>query len=167
MISELRELYQETILDHSRRPRNFGPLPSANRRAEGYNPLCGDRGRIALALAGDVVEDIRFEGAGCSIFTASASMMTESVKGRSRAEVEALFERFHALITSDPEQAGRRTVPELGKLAVFAGVSEFPVRVKCAALAWHALKAALAGDPVPVSTEVSESSSGDGGGHAL
>ena len=167
MSTELRELYQETILDHSRKPRNFGPLPAANRRAEGYNPLCGDRARLAVDLEGDVIKDVRFEGAGCSIFTASASMMTESVKGRTRPQAEALFERFHDLITGDPSQASRRTAPELGKLAVFAGVSEFPVRVKCAALAWHTLKAALEGDPTPVSTEVSESSSGDGGGRAL
>ena len=167
MTSELRELYQETILDHSRKPRNFGALPEANRQADGYNPLCGDRAKIALAVDGDVIKDVRFQGVGCSIFTASASMMTESVKGKTRPQAEALFERFHALITSDPSQASRRAAPELGKLAVFAGVSEFPVRVKCAALAWHTLKAALAGDKVPVSTEVSESSSGDGGGHAL
>jgi nitrogen fixation NifU-like protein len=167
VISELRELYQETILDHSRKPRNFGALPATNREAEGYNPLCGDRAKIALAVEGDVVKDIRFQGAGCSIFTASASMMTESVKGRTRQQINALFERFHDLITADPSQASRRAAPELGKLAVFAGVSEFPVRVKCAALAWHTLKAALEGDPTPVSTEVSESSSGDGGGHAL
>ena len=167
MISELRELYQETILDHSRKPRNFGELETANRSAEGYNPLCGDRAKIGLDLEGDVIKDVRFKGAGCSIFTASASMMTESVKGRTRPQVEALFERFHDLITSDPAQAKDRAVPELGKLAVFAGVSEFPVRVKCAALAWHTLKAALQGDPTPVSTEVSESSSGDGGGRAL
>jgi nitrogen fixation NifU-like protein len=165
VISELRELYQETILDHSRKPRNFGALPEANRRAEGYNPLCGDRARVALALEGEVIKDVRFDGAGCSIFTASASMMTESVKGKTRPEAEALFERFHDLITGDPRQASRRAAPELGKLAVFAGVSEFPVRVKCAALAWHTLKAALAGDHAPVTTEVSESSSGDGGGH--
>lgn len=167
MTAELRELYQETILDHSRKPRNFGALPAANRKAEGYNPLCGDRAKLALAVEGEVIKDIRFEGAGCSIFTASASMMTESVKGKTRPQVEALFERFHDLITGDPSQASRRAAPELGKLAVFAGVSEFPVRVKCAALAWHTLKAALEGDPTPVSTEVSESSSGDGGGHAL
>ena len=167
MTAELRELYQETILDHSRKPRNFGELPEANRRAEGYNPLCGDRANIALDLEGDVIKDVRFKGAGCSIFTASASMMTESVKGRTAPQVKELFERFHDLITGDPSQASRREAPELGKLAVFAGVSEFPVRVKCAALAWHTLKAALEGDPTPVSTEVSESSSGDGGGHAL
>lgn len=167
MTSELRELYQETILDHSKKPRNFGVLPAANRQAEGYNPLCGDRARIALAVEGDVIKDVRFEGAGCSIFTASASMMTESVKGKTAPQVQALFDRFHDLITSDPSQARQRAAPELGKLAVFAGVSEFPVRVKCAALAWHTLKAALQGDPTPVSTEVSESSSGDAGGHAL
>ena len=167
MTSELRELYQETILDHSRKPRNFGALPEANHTAEGYNPLCGDRARIDLAVEGDVIKDIRFQGAGCSIFTASASMMTEGVKGKTRPQAEALFERFHDLITSDPQQASRRAIPELGKLTVFAGVSEFPVRVKCAALAWHTLKAALAGEKVPVSTEVSESSSGDGGGRAL
>lgn len=167
MSSELRELYQETILDHSRKPRNFGALPEANREAEGYNPLCGDRAKITLAVEGDVIKDVRFQGAGCSIFTASASMMTESVKGKTRPQAEALFERFHDLITADPSQAARRAAPELGKLAVFAGVSEFPVRVKCAALAWHTLKAALAGERAPVSTEVSESSSGDGGGHAL
>jgi nitrogen fixation NifU-like protein len=167
VISELRELYQETILDHSKKPRNFGDLPTANHTAEGYNPLCGDRAKIGLDLEGDVIKDVRFKGAGCSIFTASASMMTESVKGRTRPQVEALFERFHDLITGDPAQAKDRAVPELGKLVVFAGVSEFPVRVKCAALAWHTLKAALQGDPTPVSTEVSESSSGDGGGRAL
>ena len=167
MTAELRELYQETILDHSRKPRNFGALPAANRRAEGYNPLCGDRAKVALALEGDVIKDVRFDGAGCSIFTASASMMTESVKGKTRPQVEALFGRFHELITGDPSQARQRAVPELGTLTVFAGVCEFPVRVKCAALAWHTLKAALAGEATPVSTEVSESSSGDGGGHAL
>jgi nitrogen fixation NifU-like protein len=167
VISELRELYQETILDHSKKPRNFGALPAANREAEGYNPLCGDRAKIALAVEGDVIKDIRFQGTGCSIFTASASMMTESVKGRTRQQIDSLFERFHDLITADPSQAKHRAAPELGKLAVFAGVSEFPVRVKCAALAWHTLKAALEGDTTPVSTEVSESSSGDGGGHAL
>jgi nitrogen fixation NifU-like protein len=167
VISELRELYQETILDHSKKPRNFGELPTANRSAEGYNPLCGDRAKIGLDLEGDVIKDVRFKGEGCSIFTASASMMTESVKGKTRPQAEVLFERFHALITGDPSKAAGRNAPELGKLAVFAGVSEFPVRVKCAALAWHTLKAALEGDPTPVSTEVSESSSGDGGGHAL
>jgi nitrogen fixation NifU-like protein len=142
-------------------------MPEADRKAEGYNPLCGDRETVYLDLEGDVLKDVSFQGAGCAISTASASMMTESVKGRTRPEAEALFEKFHELITSDPSRASRQAAPELGKLAVFSGVSEFPVRVKCAALAWHTLKAALHGDPTPVSTEVSESSSGDGGGHAL
>jgi nitrogen fixation protein NifU and related proteins len=165
-MSELRELYQELILDHTKKPRNFGELPGANRRAEGYNPLCGDRATVLVRLEGDKVADIRFQGAGCSISTASASMMTESIKGKTRAEVEKLFDRFHALITSDPARAAQNAAPELGKLAVFSGVCEFPVRVKCASLAWHTLKAALAGEGQPVSTEVSESSSGDGGGQA-
>jgi nitrogen fixation NifU-like protein len=163
---DLRELYQEVILDHTKKPRNFGDLPGADRRAEGHNPLCGDRTTVFVRMDGDRVADVRFKGAGCSISTASASMMTESVKGRTRGEVEALFERFHRLITSDPSQAARNAAPELGKLAVFSGVSEFPVRVKCAALAWHTLKAALAGEERPVSTEVSESSSGDADGKA-
>ena len=161
MTSELRELYQETILDHSRKPRNFGALPEANRTAEGYNPLCGDRGTVYVQLADDRVTDVAYQGAGCSISTASASMMTEGVKGKTRPQAEALFERFHDLITSDPQQASRRAIPELGKLTVFAGVSEFPVRVKCAALPWHTFKAALEGAEQPVSTETSESSSGE------
>jgi nitrogen fixation NifU-like protein len=166
MTSPLRELYQEVILDHSRKPRNFGPLPEATRQADGYNPLCGDRATVFVRLDGDVVADVKFQGAGCSISTASASMMTESVKGRSRAEAEALFQRFHRLVTRDPAAAEREVDPALGKLAVFSGVWEFPVRVKCASLPWHTLKAALDGDDRPVSTEVSESSSGDAGGHA-
>jgi nitrogen fixation NifU-like protein len=165
-MTPLRELYQEVILDHTKKPRNFGALPGANRRAEGHNPLCGDRATVFLRLEDDRVADVRFQGAGCSISTASASMMTESVKGKTRADVERLFERFHRLITSDPTRAGENAAPELGKLAVFSGVCEFPVRVKCASLAWHTLKAALSGESEPVSTEVSESSSGDGGGRA-
>ncbi len=165
-MSELRELYQEVILDHSKRPRNLRGMPGANRRAEGYNPLCGDRATVYLELEGDVVKDASFQGMGCSISTASASMMTESVKGKTRAEVERLFETFHRLVTAPPGAAESAPDPALGKLAVFAGVSEFPVRVKCASLAWHTLKAALAGDTAPVSTEASESSSGDAGGRA-
>jgi nitrogen fixation protein NifU and related proteins len=165
-VSDLRELYQELILDHTKKPRNFGELPGANRRAEGYNPLCGDRATVFVRLEGDKVVDVRFQGAGCSISTASASMMTESIKGKTRAEAEKLFDRFHQLITSDPTRAAQNAAPELGKLAVFSGVCEFPVRVKCASLAWHTLKAALAGEDTSVSTEVSESSSGDGGGQA-
>jgi nitrogen fixation protein NifU and related proteins len=164
--SPLRELYQEVILDHSKKPRNFGALPGATGQADGYNPLCGDRATVFVRLDGDVVSDVKFQGAGCSISTASASMMTESVKGKSRTEAEALFERFHDLVTRDSKAAEDDIDPALGKLAVFSGVWEFPVRVKCASLPWHTLKAALDGDARPVSTEVSESSSGDAGGRA-
>jgi nitrogen fixation NifU-like protein len=139
---DLRELYQETILDHSRRPRNHRAVDGA-RSAEGYNPLCGDQARVYVSLDGERITDVAFTGKGCSISTASASMMTEALKGKTRQEAEALFDRFHALITSTPEQARSTAGPELGKLAVFSGVSEFPVRVKCATLAWHTLKAAL------------------------
>jgi nitrogen fixation NifU-like protein len=163
-VTELRDLYQEVILDHSKRPRNFRELPEASHRAEGYNPLCGDRATVFVRVSGDRVEDVAFKGAGCSISTASASMMTEAVKGRSREEVERLFTRFHDLVTAPPDKAAQNAAPELGKLAVFSGVCEFPVRVKCASLPWHTLRAALQGEAAPVSTELSESSSGDGGG---
>ena len=139
---DLRELYQEVILDHSKRPRNRREMPEANRRAEGYNPLCGDRATVFLHLDDGVVRDVSFEGSGCSISTASASMMTEALRGKSVAEVEALFQRFHELVTTGPEKAAG---PELGKLAVFGGVREFPMRVKCASLAWHTMRAALEG----------------------
>jgi len=142
---ELRELYQEVILDHARRPRNFREIKAATGRADGFNPLCGDKATIFLELDGDVVKDVSFLGAGCSISTASASMMTEALRGKTRAEAEALFERFHRLVTSDPSRAQPDNAPELGKLAAFSGVSEFPVRVKCASLPWHTFKAALAG----------------------
>lgn len=151
MSSDLRDLYQETILDHGKRPRNFGALASANRKAEGYNPLCGDRETVYLDLQGDVLKDIRFEGAGCAISTASASMMTESLKGKSRAEAEALFERFHDLITGQNRATGGG--PPLGKLEVFEGVREYPVRIKCATLPWHTMKSALLGEGQTVSTE--------------
>ena len=165
-MSDLRDLYQEVILDHSKRPRNFRELPQASHRADGYNPLCGDRATVYVRVEGDRVSDVAFTGSGCSISTASASMMTESVKGKSREEVDRLFSRFHDLVTAAPDRAGENTAPELGKLAVFSGVCEFPVRVKCASLPWHTLQAALQGEAAPVSTEVSESSSGDGGGKA-
>ena len=151
MTSDLRDLYQEVILDHGKRPRNFGELPGANRHAEGYNPLCGDRETVFVKVQGDRLDDIRFTGAGCAISTASASMMTESLKGRTRAEAEALFARFHDLITG--ESKARPGGPELGKLEVFSGVREYPVRIKCATLPWHTLKAALASDGATVSTE--------------
>ena len=151
MSSELRELYQEVILDHSKRPRNLREI-AGGRKADGVNPLCGDKATIYLALEGDVVKDASFVGRGCSISTASASMMTETLKGKTRAEVEALFERFHALITGDPSKPGTGGA-DMGKLAVFSGVCEFPVRVKCASLPWHTMKAALEGEAEKVSTE--------------
>lgn len=143
-MNDLRELYQEVILDHSKKPRNFRELPGASHSAEGYNPLCGDRATVYLTLEDGVVRDASFKGAGCSISTASASMMTDAVKGKTVAEAMALFERFHELVTADPSKAAAASA-ELGKLAVFAGVHEFPMRVKCASLAWHTLKAALEG----------------------
>jgi nitrogen fixation NifU-like protein len=159
-MSDLRDLYQEVILDHSKRPRNFGPLPKANRKAEGYNPLCGDRETVYLTLDGDVLKDVRFEGTGCAISTASASMMTESLKGKTREEADRLFARFRDLITGkDKSDSGR----DLGKLEVFSGVREYPVRVKCATLPWHTLKAALEGNGATVSTE-SEGPAAESGG---
>jgi len=148
-MSELRELYQEQILEHSKAPRNFRELQNANHKAEGYNPLCGDHFTIYLDLEGDKIHDVTFQGSGCAISKASASMMTQSVKGKSKEEAEKIFEQFHQLVTGqangDPES--------LGKLAAFAGVSEFPVRVKCATLAWHTLQAALEGKQEKISTE--------------
>ena len=151
MSSELRDLYQEMILDHGKRPRNFGELPGANRHAEGYNPLCGDRETVYLKVEGDVLEDVRFTGAGCAISTASASMMTEGLKGKTRPEADALFAKFHDLLTGETK-AGPGGLP-LGKLTVFSGVREYPVRIKCATLPWHTLKAALNGGAATVSTE--------------
>jgi nitrogen fixation protein NifU and related proteins len=162
-MGELRELYQEVILDHSKRPRNFGELKGANRRAEGYNPLCGDRETVFVLLEDDLLKDVGFRGTGCAISTASASMMTDALKGKTRAQAEALFERFHDLITG---KDGRNEpgAPELGKLAVFSGVREFPVRVKCATLPWHTLRAALAGAETTVSTELTEGPKAESGG---
>jgi len=150
-MSDLDDLYQEVVLDHGKRPRNFGPLPGATHRAEGLNPLCGDHLTVYAVVEGGVVRDARFEGSGCAISKASASMMTGAVKGKTAADVEALFERFHRLVTAGPGAAGD---PEaLGKLAVFGGVHAHPTRVKCASLAWHTLRAALRGEGEPVSTE--------------
>ena len=137
-MSEMRELYQEMILDHHRHPRNFGRLATANRHAEGFNPLCGDRVTVYALVEGDVIRDLSFEGAGCAICMASCSLMTEALKGESVADAEALFGRFHDLVTE-----GTPDMDALGKLAVFEGVREFPVRVKCATLPWHALRAAI------------------------
>ena len=138
-MSDLTDLYQEVILDHNRRPRNFHALADASHTAEGYNPLCGDRLTLYLKVDGGVVRDVSFEGAGCAISKASASMMTDAVKGKSIVEAQALFDRFHRMVTTPPEQP----VEDLGKLSALAGVREFPVRVKCASLAWHTLKAAF------------------------
>lgn len=149
-MTDLRELYQELILDHGRRPRNFKPLDEANRTAEGFNPLCGDKVKIYVNVDGDEIKDISFQGSGCAISTASASIMTETLKGKTRDEAEELFETFHDLVTGEPAKLDS---PELGKLAVFSGVSEFPIRVKCATLSWHTLRAALKGNGEVVSTE--------------
>jgi nitrogen fixation protein NifU and related proteins len=148
-MSDLRELYQDVILEHSKAPRNYGELPKANHKAEGFNPLCGDHFTLYVSLEGDSIRDIRFQGSGCAISKASASMMTQSVKGKTKQEAEQLFQRFHNLVTGH----GNGSQGELGKLAAFSGVSEFPVRVKCATLAWHTLQAALAGKQETVSTE--------------
>jgi nitrogen fixation NifU-like protein len=140
-MSDLRELYQSVILDHSKKPRNFGALPGANRAADGHNPLCGDKIHLEARVDGDTLTEARFEGMGCAISMASASLMTEAVKGRPLAEVQELFESFHTLVTSGPTQ--EVDAGGVGKLAVFAGVREFPIRVKCATLAWHTLHNAL------------------------
>jgi nitrogen fixation NifU-like protein len=147
-VNDLRELYQEVILDHSKHPRHFREMPEANHHADGHNPLCGDRVTVYLHRRGDVVEDVSFKGAGCSISTASASMMADALRGKSVDEVKALFDRFHGLVTSDPSHAAENldAASELGKLAVFSGVCEFPMRVKCASLPWHTMKAALEGE---------------------
>jgi len=144
------DLYEETILDHSKRPRNCHAMDDANRKAEGYNPLCGDKLKLFLKLEGDVVKEVSFVGSGCAISTASASLMTESLRGKTRAEALALLEKFHDLLTTDSP-----VTKDLGKLVVFCGVRDYPARVKCATLAWHTLKSALtadSGEPV-VSTE--------------
>jgi nitrogen fixation protein NifU and related proteins len=148
-MSDLRELYQQVILDHNRNPRNFHELPAATRKVEGYNPLCGDHYTIYLDLDGETIRDVAFVGSGCAISKASASVMSSVVKGKSRDEADALFERFHRLVTGHSSLSA----DELGKLAAFSGVSEFPARVKCASLAWHTLHTALAGAENVVSTE--------------
>ncbi len=150
-MSALRELYQEVILDHNKSPRNFRKLESANRKIEGYNPLCGDHYTVYLRLEGDVIRDISFEGAGCAISKASASVMSSIVKGKTKQEAEELFTVFHNLVTGVNDADGE--LDKLGKLAAFSGVSEFPARVKCASLAWHSLHAALSSNDNVVTTE--------------
>ncbi len=146
-MSELRDLYQETILDHGKRPRNFRVQGDGAGHAEGHNPLCGDRITVYVRTSGERIEDVSFQGSGCAISTASASIMTEVLKGKTLAEARELFDRFHGLVAED------READDVGKLAVFAGVREFPMRVKCATLAWHTLRAALDEDPTVVTTE--------------
>ena len=149
---ELNDLYRDVILDHNRNPRNFGPLESADASVEGFNPMCGDRLTVRLRLAADRIEDVRFEGEGCAISTASASLMTEAVKGKTRAQALEMFERVHRLLTDEAA-----SIDDLGKIAALSGVREFPARVKCASLCWHTLATALRstepGVAAPVSTE--------------
>jgi nitrogen fixation protein NifU and related proteins len=146
---DLKDLYRDVILDHNRQPRNFGQLEGSGNHAEGHNPLCGDRLTVSLRLNGDTVEDIRFQGKGCAISTASASLMTEAVKGKNRRAIRALFEQVHNLLTRQDAVADT----SLGKLAALSGVREFPARVKCASLCWHTLNAALEHGAATVSTE--------------
>ena len=150
-MSDMRELYQEVILDHHKHPRNFGRLSNANRRAEGFNPLCGDRVTVYALVDGSDLKDLSFEGSGCAICMASASVMTDALMGKSVDEADRLFVEFHDLVTG--ESAQTPDLDALGKLAVFMGVREFPVRVKCATLPWHALRAALKDAEKPVTTE--------------
>lgn len=145
----LADLYRDVIVDHNRHPRNFGSLPQPSHHAEGSNPLCGDQLKVSLDVADGVIRDIRCEGRGCAISTASASLMSEAVKGHTLDEVAALFGEVHHMLTSQEAIPG----PQLGKLAALSGVREFPARVKCASLCWHTLNAALAGDAAPVTTE--------------
>ena len=147
---DLKDLYQEIIVDHNRQPRNFGPMEDADRSLEGFNPLCGDRLTLYLKLDGDRIRDIHFDGTGCAISVASASLMTEALKGKTLADAEALFQDFHELLTVDNPDPD---LDKLGKLAALAGVRDYPTRVKCATLCWHTLHSALEGDEKPVSTE--------------
>jgi len=150
-MGDLRDLYQEVILEHSKAPRNYRELKDPDRKAEGFNPLCGDHFTVYLQMQGDVIQDVVFQGSGCAISKASASMMTQALKGKTRHDAEELFHRFHDVVTGHAPANG--TQADLGKLAVFSGVSEFPTRVKCATLAWHTLQAALEGKQDAVSTE--------------
>lgn len=149
-MSDMRELYQQVILDHNKNPRNFGPLESANRTAEGYNPLCGDHYTFFVEMDGDMVKNISFQGSGCAISKASASVMSSTVKGKNQEEVAALFEKFHQMVTG---AAKAEDDPTLGRLAAFGGVSEHPSRIKCATLAWHTMNSVVKGEQKVVSTE--------------
>ena len=149
-MSDLRELYQQVILDHNKNPRNFHDMPDATNRVDGYNPLCGDHYTIFLQTEGDVIKDVSFTGSGCAISKASASVMSSTIKGKTKEEAERLFDTFHRLVTGD---SSGLSAADLGRLAAFSGVSEFPARVKCATLAWHTLRSALDGNDEKVSTE--------------
>jgi nitrogen fixation NifU-like protein len=150
-MQDLHDLYQEVILDHNKRPRNFGPLPDATQSAKGHNPLCGDKLTLSLKIAGDTIENVSFEGSGCAISKASASLMTDAIKGRTIDEATRLFDLFHQMVTTPMDQPIDEDA--VGKLAVLGGVREFPARVKCASLAWHTLKAALTHTQEPAKTE--------------
>lgn len=150
-MSELSDLYQDVILDHNRSPRNFRVLADANHRADGFNPLCGDKVTVFLKLDGDRIVDVTFQGSGCAISTASASLATAALKGKTIAEADALFALFHDMVTSDPTAEAQ--IDGLGKLAAFAGVREFPTRIKCATLVWHTIKSAMKDESEVVSTE--------------
>jgi len=151
MVYDLRDLYQQVILDHSKKPKNFRALPEATRSVEGYNPLCGDHYKLHVRMVGDLVEDIAFEGSGCAISKASASLMTEALKGKKKTDAQTLFKLFRKMISGKPGDPIDEKA--LGKLAAFQGVCEFPLRVKCALLAWHSLHAAIEGSQESVSTE--------------
>lgn len=150
-MADLRDLYQETILEHAKAPRNFRALACAACQAEGFNPLCGDRCTVYLDLDGDVIKDVAFQGSGCAISRASASMMTQTMKGKTAEEAKTLFDTFHRMVTGRND--GHEDSGDMGKLQVFAGVSEFPARVKCATLPWHTLQAAMHGEHKPVTSE--------------
>lgn len=160
-MSDLHGLYQEVILDHNKKPHNFRAMAEANRRAEGFNRLCGDKVTIFLKLDGEQIADVSFQGSGCAISTASASILTDAVKGKTRAEAESLFQTFHELVTGHGGNGKNPKPAALGKLAVFSGVSEYPARVKCASLAWHTLHNALQGRQELVSTESEEQVPGE------
>ena len=149
---DLQDLYQEVIIDHNRSPRNFGKLDDATQVAEGYNPLCGDKLNLYLKTEDDVITDVSFDGSGCAISVASASLMTDSLKGKTIKEAEQLFENFHDLIMKE-ENPGEEQMQSLGKLAALAGVKQYPARVKCATLCWHTLRSAMQGDAAPAMTE--------------
>ena len=150
-MADLRDIYQEVILEHAKAPRNFRELQTPDYKAEGFNPLCGDRCAVALAIDGDVIKDIAFQGSGCAISRASASMMTQVLKGKTAEEADELFHHFKRMVTGQNGHNGNH--PAMGKLEVFAGVSGFPARVKCATLAWHTMHAALHGERESVTTE--------------